>query len=518
MPEIIKHDENFCGGSNLEADSSSGITYCVSCGNVIEENVIVSEITFGEASSGAAIVQGSFVGVDQSHARTNGPYRKQSSLESREQTIANGRRRINALAIALNLSERHAETAVRYFTLAVTHNFIQGRRSQYVIASCLYIVCRLERTSHMLIDFSDILQINVFTLGSTFLKLVHILHITLPFADPSLYITRFAALLEFGAETHKVATDAIRLVQRMNRDWMQTGRRPAGICGACLLIAARMNNFRRSVEEIVHIVKVGDLTVRKRLEEFKATASGDLTVQDFRTIWLEQTHDPPSYLQGRRKERRRRDIGTIEILNDDKEYDTDVFDSIVENQYYITPKMWTETFLCEVLRWLQFSDDYTYQLPGFRKLNPITSIEFEEKFLNACFQLFLEGWKLGSGPEIQIPDIINNNLTNGILKYLNMTGRYAVAVTLFEKLRLKNSEIIPFLAKLYFLMDEEFIAVNLLNEILTLDPINYSSLVIQTEYLIRKNCYDLALQCAKKAISCAPSEFITWEILTQPQR
>ncbi|EMR08116.1 hypothetical protein PNEG_03554 [Pneumocystis murina B123] len=322
-----------CGGSNLEADSSSGITYCISCGNVIDENVIVSEITFGEASSGAAIVQGSFVGADQTHARAIGPYRKQNSLESREQTITNGRRRINALAAALHLSERHAETAVRYFTLAVTHNFIQGRRSQYVIASCLYIVCRLERTSHMLIDFSDILQINVFTLGSTFLKLVQILHITLPFADPSLYITRFAALLEFGAETHKVATDAIRLVQRMNRDWMQTGRRPAGICGACLLIAARMNNFRRSVEEIVHIVKVGDLTVRKRLEEFKTTASGDLTVQDFRTIWLEQTHDPPSYLQGRKKERRKKDIETIELLNSHKEYETEALNTVTGNQY-----------------------------------------------------------------------------------------------------------------------------------------------------------------------------------------
>ncbi|CCJ28823.1 unnamed protein product, partial [Pneumocystis jirovecii] len=336
-----------CGSSNLEADSSSGITYCVSCGNVIEENVIVSEITFGEASSGAAIVQGSFVGADQSHARTNGPYRRQSSLESREQTIANGRRRINALAAALHLSERHSETAVRYFTLAVTHNFIQGRRSQYVIASCLYIVCRLERTSHMLIDFSDILQvnlilkniylivnkINVFTLGSTFLKLVQVLHITLPFADPSLYITRFAALLEFGAETHKVATDAIRLVQRMNRDWMQTGRRPAG-----LLIAARMNNFRRSVEEVVHVVKVGDLTVRKRLEEFKTTASGDLTVQDFRTIWLEQTHDPPSYLQGKKKERRQRDIEAMEFLNS-KEHEIDILDASTTNYYHNKEKM-----------------------------------------------------------------------------------------------------------------------------------------------------------------------------------
>lgn len=33
-----------------------------------------------------------------------------------------------------------------------------------------------------------------------------------------------------------------------------------------------------------------------------------------------------------------------------------------------------------------------------------------------------------------------------------MTGRYAVGINHFEKLRYKNSEIIPFLAKLYFLM------------------------------------------------------------------
>ncbi|CCJ28504.1 unnamed protein product [Pneumocystis jirovecii] len=185
------------------------------------------------------------------------------------------------------------------------------------------------------------------------------------------------------------------------------------------------------------------------------------------------------------------------------------------NKKEITPEMWTETFLCEVLRWLQFSDNYTYQPSGFRKLNPIISTEFEEKFLDACSQLFLKGWKLGCSSETQVPDIINNNLTNGILKYLNMTGRYAVGINHFEKLRYKNSEIIPFLAKLYFLMDEEFIAINLLNESLKLNPVNYSSLVIQAEYLMKKNSYDLALQCAKKAVNYAPSEFITWEILTQ---
>lgn len=120
--------------------------------------------------------------------------------------------------------------------------------------------------------------------------------------DPSHYISRFSALLEFGDETHKVAVDAVRIVQRFDRDWMTRGRRPAGICGAALLLAARMNNFRRSVEEIVQVVKIADTTLKKRLEEFQATPSGGLTLADFRNVWLEEEMDPPAFTRGREKE------------------------------------------------------------------------------------------------------------------------------------------------------------------------------------------------------------------------
>ena len=51
-------------------------------------------------------------------------------------------------------------------------------------------------------------------------------------ADPCLYIPRFAHLLEFGDKNHEVSMTALRLLQRMKRDWMHTGRRPSGLCGA----------------------------------------------------------------------------------------------------------------------------------------------------------------------------------------------------------------------------------------------------------------------------------------------
>lgn len=83
---------------------------------------------------------------------------------------------------------------------------------------------------------------------------------------------------------------------------MTRGRRPAGICGAALLLAARMNNFRRSVEEIVQVVKIADTTLKKRLDEFKNTPSGSLTLADFRSVWLDEEMDPPAFTKGKEKE------------------------------------------------------------------------------------------------------------------------------------------------------------------------------------------------------------------------
>ena len=127
--------------------------------------------------------------------------------------------------------------------------------------------------------------------------------------NPEDLILRFAQRLEFGSETMRVANDAVRIVQRMNRDWMTPGRRPAGVCGAALILAARMNNFRRSVREVVFVVKVQEQTIFNRLDEFKATESGALTIEEFRTIDLERTADPPAFAQdkhGKKKRGRKR--------------------------------------------------------------------------------------------------------------------------------------------------------------------------------------------------------------------
>lgn len=291
-----------CGCTEIDKDPARGDAVCTNCGSVLEDQIIVSEIQFEEHTTGASSVIGQFVSTDGSKSHSLGiSFPHGMKKESRTVTFDNGRKRIQQLGVQLKLNQHCIDTAFNFFKMAVNRRMTQGRKTTHVIAACLYIVCRTEGTPHMLLDFSDQLQINVYSLGKTYLQLSRALCINIPAIDPCLYIPRFAHKLEFGEKTHEVSMTALRLVSRMKRDWMHTGRRPSGLCGAALLVAARMHDFSRSVKDLIKIVKVCDSTIRKRLTEFKNTPSSQLTIEEFQTIDLEEEQDPPSFTEGKAK-------------------------------------------------------------------------------------------------------------------------------------------------------------------------------------------------------------------------
>ena len=76
------------------------------------------------------------------------------------------------------------------FTLHSSRHLTRGRKIDYVVAACIYLVCRTENIPHMLLDLSDIVSVNVYFLGRTYLKLSHELCIKASAIDPCLYIHR----------------------------------------------------------------------------------------------------------------------------------------------------------------------------------------------------------------------------------------------------------------------------------------------------------------------------------------
>jgi len=50
----------------------------------------------------------------------------------------------------------------------------------------------------------------------------------------------------------------------MRKDWIATGRRPAGLVGAALFVACNMNGYRVSTKEIMFFVKVSEGVIKER--------------------------------------------------------------------------------------------------------------------------------------------------------------------------------------------------------------------------------------------------------------
>ncbi|GJP74751.1 hypothetical protein CLOP_g5291 [Closterium sp. NIES-67] len=284
---------SYCGrDQQAEVDEANGFSCCTGCGRVLDDTVYSSDTVFMKQSDGSSMAMGSFVAdagggpvVRLGGARG---FAFGGSSESHERTLMRGRNEIAEIAerLAVRPREDMIGAAHRLYQLALNRNFTRGRRVAQVAAACLYLACRQEKKPFLLIDFADLLQINVYVLGAVYLQLLLVLRLEnheplqAPL-DPSLFIHRFADGLNFGRKMHGVANTALRLVASMKRDWIQTGRKPNGICGAALLIAAHIHGFERSKSDVVAVVHVCEQTVRHRLHEIEDTEAGRLTPEEF---------------------------------------------------------------------------------------------------------------------------------------------------------------------------------------------------------------------------------------------
>uniref|UniRef100_A0A1I8F685 TFIIB-type domain-containing protein n=1 Tax=Macrostomum lignano TaxID=282301 RepID=A0A1I8F685_9PLAT len=303
-----------CGSSEINEDRRRGDTVCMNCGAVLEEGMIVNEV-IGQfmANDSSGFLPGS-----ASLASKLGFQR-----ESRQLTLNNARRRLQQVGGQLRLTQHQIDMAYNFYRTILNRGWTRGRKVNYVIAACLYIVCRTEGTHHMLLDLSDLLQVNVYVLGRSYTEIAKRLCINIPALDPCLYIQRFAQKLEFGDKSREVETTAMRLLQRMKKDWIAVGRRPLAwphrpcwLPGGCITI-------NRTVEDVARSAS------RRRASGCRSspkTPSSTLTIEEFLSVDYEGEHDPPAFLEGLKRATTDRDetdmdrmcqeVGELEALID----------------------------------------------------------------------------------------------------------------------------------------------------------------------------------------------------------
>ena len=316
---------NICGDTAVEYDSYRGATVCTRCGEVLEEGRVVTELSFSQSGDGRASVSGQRVagyslsvsGGDRLGAFWNSSGVAISGQAALSTTLQRGGAKVEWTGQRLGLRNNVVDEGKRMFQLAAQRNFTTGRKTSHVAAACLYIVCRRDREPYLLLDFADVLHTSVRELGQIYMKLVRLLNLDkvldIPVVDPSLFMERFSQRLELGQKgSQLVSHTAARLIQAMSRHWICTGRRPTGLCGAALLISCKYHGFERSPSYLAEIVRIGEVTIRKRLQELQQTPTAALTVDQFEAIGDNQPEDteegysslPPCLIRNREKERK----------------------------------------------------------------------------------------------------------------------------------------------------------------------------------------------------------------------
>lgn len=282
----------------------------------MEENAIVNSLEFEESGDRAHVI-GQFISADGSKPMQSGGRmmnRYSSSGDSAEITLLHAKRAIQLVASSMRLKSSFVDQALGLYRLALQRRLLYGRQQTHVVATCLYIICRIEKSPHLLLDFSDSLQVNVYLLGKTFLQFIRLLNLQerLKIVDPVLFIPRFAARFDLGNALTNVIDTAQRIVARMKRDWIVIGRHPDGICAAAMFIASRCHGVEKSPGEVAKIFRVSLATLKQRLVEFQTSPASQLTVRQFNDnnlviedimeeLGMNVSSNPPSFIRNNRK-------------------------------------------------------------------------------------------------------------------------------------------------------------------------------------------------------------------------
>ncbi|WJX29651.1 hypothetical protein P8452_18267 [Trifolium repens] len=259
---------------------------CEDCGKLLEDYYFSNEVTFVKNAAGQSKLSGNLVrGVHNDIS------------ESRARTLERAKDYISNLSRTLGVDDGSmVDEALAFYTIGLEQKFTKGRKSEHVQAACLYIAFRDKEKPYLLIEFSNCLRTNVYALGAVFLQLCKLLRlqnhpIVQKPVDPSLFISKFTNNL-LKQRNLAVSNTALNIIVRMKRDWMQTGRKPGGICGAALYMAALAHGFTCSKSDILRIVHVCEATLTKRLVEFENTESSSLTIDELNAMAKDSERTP----------------------------------------------------------------------------------------------------------------------------------------------------------------------------------------------------------------------------------
>ncbi|EKF32070.1 hypothetical protein MOQ_004090 [Trypanosoma cruzi marinkellei] len=268
------------------SDRVRGTVTCTLCGDIVQDQQLELDPVFARGEK-----------ANTRSLRSLGHFRPTrgvigTRMPSARPSTEAARRGMLSIARQLDISDDMVEMAVALYKLAVGLNAVSGARPA-ILSAVLYAVCRRERTSHMIYDFSDVTGESPYEILSYMRNICEATHTELPVIDPSCMVHRFAEQMNLGSMTGPVVVCALKVLRAMRDDWIACGRRPMGVCVSAILVACYMFNIPRSPDEVCGFVRLTAGTIMKRLDEFASTTTAGL--QNIDQYTKNESSLPPSF-------------------------------------------------------------------------------------------------------------------------------------------------------------------------------------------------------------------------------
>lgn len=278
-----------CGSVNLYRNKDKGEIICRNCGLVIDsKNISLGKEwrDFEEDDDSEMKRSGaptSYTKYDMGMGTSIGSESDTYSLDKKQryklQRLKRWQKRLSTvmeknlkialgelrrLSSYLNLPTSIDEEAGKIYTEAVQKNLVRGRSIESVVAGVIYAACRRQNIPRTLDEISEASGIEKKEIGRSYRYITRELKIKILPSNPVDYISRFASVLGYSAETQSRGIEI--LSQALSLE-LTSGRGPIGIAAAALYIAGLLQGERRTQRDISEVSGVTEVTIRNRYKE-----------------------------------------------------------------------------------------------------------------------------------------------------------------------------------------------------------------------------------------------------------
>jgi transcription initiation factor TFIIB len=195
-----------------------------------------------------------------------------SLISSIERNFWEAKPKLKMLCSKLNIPEYISDSAWKIYSLVAKKKLTMGRSINGFIAGALYAAIRVHDFPRLL---DEVCESSLTPRRTVHRSLAMIIREVLPELNLRYQpITAESLIFRFGNELElpmNIQKTAINMLKQASQNGLKrTGKDPKGLAAACIYIAAKDGDMRKTQSRVAEIAKITEVTLRSRAKQIRA--------------------------------------------------------------------------------------------------------------------------------------------------------------------------------------------------------------------------------------------------------